>query len=40
MLDIAGPGSFQNIDLLMRTEQGSEHVKPCGLNYAKIKEPQ
>ena len=37
MLDIPCPGSFQNIGLLIRAQQGSEHVKPCSTNWAKIK---
>ena len=31
------PGSFQNIGLLMKSQQGSEHVKLCGSNWLKIK---
>ena len=38
MLDMPGPGSFQNIGLLLGAKQGSEHVKPCGSNWVKIKE--
>ena len=37
MLDMPSPGSFQNIGLLIRAQQGSEHVKPCGSNWVKIK---
>ena len=33
MLDVPSPGSFQNIG----QQQGSEHVKPCGSNWVKIK---
>ena len=36
-LEILSPGSFQNIGLLILAEQGSEHVKPCGSNWVKIK---
>ena len=37
MLDMPSPGSFQNIGLLLWAQQGSEHVKPCGSNWVKIK---
>ena len=37
MLDIPSPGSFQNIGLLIWAQQSSEHVKPCGTNWVKIK---
>ena len=37
MLDMPSPGSFQNIGLLIWAQQGSEHVKPCGSNWLKIK---
>ena len=37
MLDMPSPGSFQNIGLLILAQQGSEHVKPCGSNWVKIK---
>ena len=37
MLDIPSPGSFQHIGLLMSAQPGSEHVKPCGTNWVKIK---
>ena len=37
MLDMLSPGSFQNIGLLIWAQQGSEHVKPCGSNWVKIK---
>ena len=37
MLDMPIPGNLQNIGLLIRAQQGSEHVKPCGSNWVKIK---
>ena len=37
MLDMPSPGSFQNLGLLLIwAQQGSELVKPCGLNRVKI----
>ena len=37
MLDMPCPGSFQNIDLLISAQQGSQHVKLCGSNWVKVK---
>ena len=37
MLDMPSPGSLQNIGLSILTQQGSEHVKPYGSNWVKIK---
>ena len=37
MLGMPSLGSFQNIGLLIRAQQGSEHMKPCGSNWVKIK---
>ena len=37
MLDMPSPGSCQSIGLLILAQQGSEHVKPCGSNWVKIK---
>ena len=37
ILYIPSPGSFQNIGLLIWAQQGSNHVKPCGTNWVKIK---
>ena len=39
MLDMSSLGNFQNMGLLMRAQhvQGSEHMKPCGSNWVKIK---
>ena len=37
MLDMPGPGSFQNIGFLIWAIRGPEHVKPCGSNWVKIK---
>ena len=37
MLDTPSLGSFKNIGLLLQAQQDSEHVKPCGLNWVKIK---
>ena len=40
MLDIPGPGSFQNEGLYIWAQQGSEHVNPCFSNKIKIEETQ
>ena len=40
MLYMPSPGSVQNIGLLTLAQQGSEHVKPCGSNWVKIKDAQ
>ena len=37
MLNMPNHGTFQNIDLLTSAQQGSEHVKPCGSKWVKIK---
>ena len=36
-IDMPSPGSFQSKGLLTWTQQCSEHVKPCGSNWVKIK---
>ena len=37
-LDMSGPCGLQNISLFIWTQWGSEHVKPCGSNWVRIKE--